>query len=94
MKQYYDSYAENSQIQTTADIDHYPKIEGYNFEEEFNLDKFFDAYFHTGIQAEQSCARKRGHHADAKKEGEDLPHLHQQHGLLWRQRGNLLSRQA
>jgi deoxyhypusine synthase len=58
MKQYYDSYAENSQIQTTADIDHYPKIEGYNFEEEFNLDKFFDAYFHTGIQASNLARAK------------------------------------
>lgn len=32
-------------------LDDYPKIEGYNFEEEFNFDRFIKSYQTTGLQA-------------------------------------------
>ncbi len=52
MKQYYDSYTKSKdELQQNADIDHYPKIEGYDYERPFDLEKFMEAYFHTGIQA-------------------------------------------
>lgn len=51
MKQYYHSYGTETNIQRNVDIDHYPKIEGYDYEKPFDLGRFMDAYFHTGIQA-------------------------------------------
>ncbi len=32
-------------------LDGYPKIEGYNFEKEFNFQEFLQSYAHTGFQA-------------------------------------------
>ncbi len=57
MKQYYHSYAKD-ELQQNADIDHYPKIEGYDYEQGFDLGKFFDAWFHTGIQASNLARAK------------------------------------
>ncbi len=40
-----------SWVRTYATLDEYPKIKGYNFEEEFDFDKFVASMATTGIQA-------------------------------------------
>lgn len=38
-------------LRETMTLEGYPKIEGYDFEQKFNLKKFLDAYAKTGFQA-------------------------------------------
>ncbi len=38
-------------VKSTAVVDHHPKIEGYNFEEPFDFQKFLASYATTGFQA-------------------------------------------
>ncbi len=38
-------------LRESANIDHYPHIEGYDFETDFDADRFFDSFFTTGFQA-------------------------------------------
>lgn len=38
-------------LRETMTLEGYPKIEGYDFEQKFNLKKFLDAYARTGFQA-------------------------------------------
>jgi deoxyhypusine synthase len=39
------------QLKKAPDLSHLPKIKGYDFEKEFDINKFLDSYFTTGIQA-------------------------------------------
>jgi len=38
-------------VKSTAVVEHHPKIEGYNFEERFDFNKFLASYATTGFQA-------------------------------------------
>lgn len=39
------------EVKTNLTLEDYPKIEGYNFEEVFDFNKFLKSYAHTGFQA-------------------------------------------
>lgn len=41
----------NYQIAPAPDVEHLPKVEGYNFEKGFDLKNFLESYAHTGFQA-------------------------------------------
>ena len=41
----------NYQVVPSSDVDHLPKVEGYNFENSFDVVKFLESYAHTGFQA-------------------------------------------
>lgn len=38
-------------LSESVNIDHYPHIKGWDFEQEFEADKFFESFFTTGFQA-------------------------------------------
>ncbi len=38
-------------LKESANIDHYPHIRGYDFEQDFDAERFFESFFTTGFQA-------------------------------------------
>ena len=42
---------ENKYVKQVLTLDDYPKVEGWDFSQPFDFDKFMNQYFHTGFQA-------------------------------------------
>ncbi len=47
----YDTETPYTYMKRTLTLDDHPKVQGYNFEKEFNFNEFIDSYFNTGFQA-------------------------------------------
>lgn len=45
------AYSDTSYVRKTATLDSHPKVQGYNFEQNFSLQDFIQAYATTGFQA-------------------------------------------